>query len=171
MDLISLATRIYDAAIHIDAGRKGFATKGKEAEGRISYEYGIERAMLAFQETQVSNDPQAIIFAEYTFISLEYQLCDKKDKDTLNSLTQAIESFKDALLALKAIDESDCKSVDQFFPHNRKYRVKGCPKDSFHIACIAHYTRLKNIIRAPGIDPIEKALLKHAQKNAPRQAV
>ena len=45
-------------------------------------------------------------------------------------------------------------------PHNGKYRVSGLPKDSFHIACIAHRTRLQNILRTPGIDPIEKTLLK-----------
>jgi len=28
------------------------------------------------------------------------------------------------------------------------------------IACIGHRTRLKNVLRSPGIDPIEKALLK-----------
>jgi len=151
LDLISLAARIYDATTHIDAGRKGFATRGMEAEGRISYEYGIERAMLAFQEAQISGDPQAIIFTEYTFISQESQLCDKNDKDTLSSLTQAIESIKDALLALKTIDEADCKSVDNFFPHNKKYRVKGYPKDSFHIACISHQTRIKNILQTPGL--------------------
>jgi hypothetical protein len=39
-------------------------------------------------------------------------------------------------------------------------RKKYFPKDAFHIACIGHKTRLNNTIRAPGIDPIEKALLK-----------
>ena len=31
---------------------------------------------------------------------------------------------------------------------------------SSHIACISHKTRLQNILRSPGIDPIEKDLLK-----------
>ena len=39
------------------------------------------------------------------------------------------------------------------------------PKDSFHIACIAHRTRLQNILRSPRIDPIEKALLKQRFAN------
>jgi len=36
-----------------------------------------------------------------------------------------------------------------------------------HIACISHKTRLQNILRAPGIDPIEKALLKQRFVNLP----
>jgi len=167
LDLISLVHRIYDAVIQIDLGRKGFAIIGKEREGRLSYEYGIKVAMTVFQEAQASGDPQALILAEFTFISQEFQLCDKTDKDTLNSLAQAIESFKDAFLALKAIDESGCEFVDKFFPHNGKYRVKGYPKDAFHIACISHKTRLQNILRAPGLDPMEKALLKQRLANLP----
>jgi len=40
-------------------------------------------------------------------------------------------------------------------------------KDSFHIACESHKTRIKNILRAPGIDPIEKSLLKQRSANLP----
>ena len=42
---------------------------------------------------------------------------------------------------------------------------KGFPKDSFHIACIGHKTRIQNILRSPGIDPIEKSLLKQRFSN------
>jgi hypothetical protein len=88
LDLIGLANSVYEAASHIDTGRKGFAIRGKEQEGRISYEYGID-----------------------------------------------------------------------------KYRVNGFPKDSFHIACIAHKTRIQNILRAPGLDLLEKELLKQRYAN------
>ena len=67
MDLITLANNIINAATQIDAGRKGFATKGKAEEGRINYETGISEAMSAFQGAQVSADPETIILAEYTF--------------------------------------------------------------------------------------------------------
>ena len=50
MDLAGLVSDIYEAAISIDAGRKGFATKGKAEEGRILYEDGIAAAMLAFNK-------------------------------------------------------------------------------------------------------------------------
>jgi hypothetical protein len=160
LDLIGLVDSINKAAINIDFGRKGFATRGKAEEGRISYEDGIAEAMAAFQEAQTSADPQTIILAEYTFLSQELEFCEKTDNDSLGSLTQAIQSFDDAFLALQAVEESGYKTVDKAFPHSGKYRVSGFPKDSFHIACIAHKTRLQNVLRTPGIDPIEKALLK-----------
>jgi hypothetical protein len=43
---IGLLRNIYEAALAIDFGRKGFATRGKAEEGRISYEEGIAKAML-----------------------------------------------------------------------------------------------------------------------------
>ena len=48
-----------------------------------------------------------------------------------------------------------------------KERVSGFPKDSLHIACISHKIRLQNILRAPGIEEIEKALLKQRLANLP----
>ena len=145
MESTGLATRISASAISIDAGRKVFATKGKEHEGRVLFEDGIESAMLAFREAQASADPQALILAEYTFLAQELQLCDIYDKDSRDSLTKAIESFDDAFLALQGVEEPGYKTAEKAFPHNGKYRVSGFPKDSFHIAFIAHRTRLKNI--------------------------
>jgi hypothetical protein len=145
----------------IDAGRKGFAIKGKADEGRISYEKGISKAMSAFQEAQHSSDCQAIILAEYTFLIQELSFCDEHDKDSLSSLTQAIQSFDDAFLALKTVEDSTLyRGAETTHPHHKKYRVNGFPKDSFHIACISHRTRIQNILRTPGLDAIEKTLLK-----------
>jgi len=90
-----LVNSITTATTSIDHGRKGFAIRGKEQEGRISYETGIEKT----------------------------------------------------------------------YPHNGIYRVNGFPKNAFHIAFISHKTRLQNILRASGIDPIEKALLKQRFAN------
>ena len=103
MAKIGLVDSVYRAAINIDSGRKGFAIRGKEQEGRILYEDGVERAMAAFQEAQVSADPQTLILAEYTFISQELELCPKTDKDSIDSLTKAIQSFDDAFLALQGV--------------------------------------------------------------------
>ena len=161
MDLIGLVDRINESTVNIDSGRKGFAIIGKEREGRISYEKGIAEALSAFLEAQATTDPQTIILAEYTFISHELQFCAETDKDTLSSLTQAIQSFDDAFLALKITEDSTLyQGAENTHPHSKKYHINGFPKDSFHIACIAHKTRLQNILRAPGIDPIEKTLLK-----------
>jgi hypothetical protein len=160
-----LINSIYDAATAIDFGRKGFATRGKAEEGRISYEIGIAKALSAFEKAQMTADPETIILAEYTFLTQELQFCEKTDKDSLSSLTLAIQNFDDAFLALQAVEESGYKTVDKAFPHNHKYRVSGFPRDAFHIACIGHKTRLKNVLRSPGIDPIEKALLKQRFAN------
>jgi hypothetical protein len=165
LDKIGLVNNISAATIAIDYGRKGFATRGKEQEGRISYETGIAKALSAFQEAQSSADPQTIILAEYTFISQELEFCEEADKDSFGSLTQAIQSFDDAFLALQVVDESCYKITEKAFPHSGKYRISDFPKDSFHIACIAHRTRLQNILRSPGIDPIEKSLLKQRLAN------
>jgi hypothetical protein len=163
---IGLINNIYEAAVGIDAGRKGFATKGKAEEGRILYEEGIALALAAFQEAQTTADPQTIILAEYTFITQELQLCSKTDRDTQNSLTQAIQNFDDAFLILKIVEEKTLYHVaDKAIPNYEKYRIKGFPKDSFHIACGSHKTRIKNILRAPGIDLIEKELLQQRLAN------
>jgi len=156
---------ISEAAANIDYGRKGFAAKGKAEEGRISYETGISVALSAFRNAQSTADPQTIILIEYTFLNQELQFCEETDTDSLSSLTQAIQSFDDAFLAIKSVEEPEYKVADNIFPHNSKYRINGFPKDALHIACIAHRTRIQNILRSPGIDPIEKALLKQRSDN------
>jgi hypothetical protein len=167
LEKTGLVYSIISATANIDSGRKGFATRGKEQEGRISYELGIANAMLAFKEAQATADPQTMILAEYTFLTQELQFCEKSDKDSLSSLTKALQSFDDAFLALQAVEDSGYKMVDKATPHHKDYRVSGYPKDSFHIACGSHKTRIKNILRAPGIDPIEKSLLKQRLANLP----
>jgi hypothetical protein len=163
-----LITRITNAALAIDSGRKGFATRGKEQEGRIFYEKGIAEAMSAFKEAQATADPQIMILAEYTFLTQELEFCEKSDKDSLNSLTKAIQSFDDAFLALTVVEDSTLYQVtEKTIPHDKKFRVSGFPKDSFHIACGSHITRIKNMLRTPGIDPIEKSLLKQRLINLP----
>jgi len=165
LEIIGLVDSINNAAIYIDTGRKGFATRGKEQEGRISYEDGIAEAMSAFQEAQTSAEPYIIILAEYTFISQELQFCEKTDIDSLSSLNKAIQDFEDAFLALQAVEEPGYKTAEKTYPHSGKYRVSGFPRDAFHTASISHKTRLKNILKTPGLDPIEKALLKQRFAN------
>ena len=165
MDLIGFVNSITLAETNIDAGRKGFATRGKEQEGRISYEEGIARALSTFREAQLSADPQSILLAEYTFISLELQFCHETDKHTIGSLTQARHNFDDAFLALKAVEDPRYEITEQTYPHHKDFRFGGFPLDAFHYACRSHRTRLQNILRSPGIDPIEKALLEQRFEN------
>ena len=166
MELTGLVDSIISATASIDYGRKGFATKGKAEEGRVFYETGIASALSAFQDAQATADPQTIILAEYTFLTQEFEFCDKQDKESLRSLTIAIQSFDDAFLAIEVVeDKSLYKGVEKAIPHNSKHRVKGFPKDAYHWACGSHKTRLQNILRTPGLDIIEKALLKQRYIN------
>ena len=41
LDATGLVDNIFESTINIDLGRKGFATRGKAEEGRLSYERGI----------------------------------------------------------------------------------------------------------------------------------
>jgi hypothetical protein len=165
LDLDGLILKTYDAVAAIDLGRKGWAVRGKEQEGRISYERGIAWALFSFRDVQSTLDPYSIILIEYTFISQELQFCEETDTDTLGSLTQAAQSFDDAFLAIRAGEDSGYTIAEQTYPHSKKYRISGFPKDAFHIACIAHRTRLQNILRTPGLDAKEKALLKQRYTN------
>ena len=167
MAQIGLINNIYYAAAAIDFGRKGFATRGKAEEGRISYEDGITRALFAFLEAQKTEDPETMLLAEYTFLSQELQFCHETDKHALNSLSKAIQRFDDAYLALQAVEEVGYKTAEKTYPHDKDYRISGFPKDAFHIAFGSHKTRLENILRSPGIDPIEKDLLKQRLANLP----
>jgi len=166
LDLTGLVYNISDAALSIDFGRKGFATRGKAEEGRLSYERGISTALSTFRDAQSTADPHVIILIEYTFLTQELQFCDETDTDSRSSLTMAIQSFDDAFLALKAVEDSTLyQGAELTHPHCKKYRINGFPKDAFHIACTSHRTRIQNILRTPGIDPIEKALLKQRFAN------
>ena len=114
MDLIGLVSSITTATTNIDFGRKGFATRGKAEEGRLSFEDGIAEAMTAFREAQLSTNPQIMLLAEYTFLSQELQFCDEFDKDSKSSLGQAIQDFDDAFLSLSSTIESINKNSSCF---------------------------------------------------------
>jgi len=160
LELTGLVNNIISATASIDYGRKGFATRGKAEEGRISYEKGIALAMASFKEAQTTADPQTILLAEYTFISQELEFCEKTDKAAISSLSRGIRFFDDAFLALEAVgNKTQYQGAEKTFPHDSEYRIKGYPFDSFHIAIKGHKARLQNILKTPGLDPIEKALL------------
>jgi hypothetical protein len=178
LDRIGLLNNIHVGASNIDEGRKGFAIPGKERQGRISYEDGIALAMAAFQEAQRSADPQTIILVETAFLSQELEFCAKGDIDSRNSLAYAIQAFRDAgppqvaMRSLEAVeDAAGYKIAEKTHPTDPKKRVhghlrwSGFPADAFHQACSSHKTRLHNILRAPGIEMLEKALLKQRAAN------
>jgi hypothetical protein len=166
MDQTGLINKILAAVDNIDVGRKGLTTDGQEHEGRIAYENGIAAASAAFRDAQTSADLQILILTELAFLKQELQFCNEMDTDTCSSLTQAIRNFDDALLSLEAVeDTAGYQTVDKTYFHNPKYRIQGFPKDAFHLACISHRTRLHNVLRAPGINMIEKAVLQQRAAN------
>jgi hypothetical protein len=166
LDRIGLLNNIHVGASNIDEGRKGFAIPGRERQGRISYEDGLALAMSAFQEAQRSADPQTIILVEAAFLTQELQFCAKGDTDTRNSLTYALQAFRDALRALEVVeDAAGYKFAEMTYPTDLKKRVQGFPADALHQACASHNTRLRNILRSPGIEMLEKALLKQRAVN------
>jgi hypothetical protein len=166
LDRTGLINDILEGAFRIDDGRKGFAILGKERQGRVSYENGIALALAAFQEVQRNADPQTFILAEITFLRQELQFCAEGDTSARSSLTYAIQSFRDAMRSLEAVeDAAGYKIAEKTHLTDPKKRVQGFPKDAFHEACGSHKTRLHNILRAPGIEMLEKALLQQRAAN------
>jgi hypothetical protein len=166
MDPTGLVNEIFQAVVDIGFGRKGLSTDGKEHDGRIAYETGITRAAGAFKEAQSSADPQTLILVELAFLQQELQFCHETDFDTKSSLIQAIQSFEDALRSLEVVENATLyQGAEKTWPTSSKYRIQAFPKDAFHLACIAHRTRLRNILRAPGINMIEKAVLERRIAN------
>jgi hypothetical protein len=149
----------------IARGRLGYATKGQEQEGRIHYEKGISTALAAFKEAHSLADPKTTALLEQAFLQQELSFCPESDKNAHDSLSTALQSFDDAFLCLEVIDASSYIAVEKSHPHAAKYRVQDLPKDAVHIAFIAHQTRLRNVLRSPGIDMIEKAVLEQRIAN------
>jgi hypothetical protein len=131
----------------------------------MNYEKGIAGALDAFREVQTATDPQAFILSEIVFLQQELQFCSESDNTAKSSLTQAIESFNDALRSLKAAQGKYYKTAEETYPQNIKYRFKQMPKDAFHTACISHRTRIQNILRVPGMNMTEKAVYQQRLEN------
>ena len=168
MDRIGLINRIMESTEQIYTGRHLLDIDGFEREGRINYRERLADAMELFNDAQLlaDNDLALLIQSELAFITQELQFCASDDKETSSSLKQAIQSFDDALSALQVVEQPEIyRGADLTYPHQKKYRYKDVPRDSLHIACMAHHTRLGNILRAPGINMAEKALLTKRRSN------
>jgi hypothetical protein len=166
MDLTGLFAKILSAAAYIDAGREGLDTDGQEHKGRISYETGMSNAYLIFQEAQNNGDPLTILLSEEAFLQQELQFCAESDNNTQRSLTKAIQSFEDALRCLKTAEDSIAYRIaETTFPTDTKNRIKIFPRDAVHQACSAHWTRLQNSLRTPGINMKEKNVLSQRALN------
>ncbi|MCL2319438.1 MAG: hypothetical protein FWC45_05080 [Treponema sp.] len=166
MDPAGLLNSILSAAASIDKGRRYLAADSFEHVGRLSYEYGISLALTTFKKAQGSVDPQIMILIELTYLQQDLQFCDENDSFTRSSLTQAIQSFEDALRSLVTVENRALyKAAETTYPKTTKYRYHGLPRDAVHLACAAHRTRLQNSLRTPGINMIEKTVLAERAAN------
>jgi len=166
MDLTGFVSDLVGFSNKIDIGRRGLASDGEEHEGRTNYEEGISCTLALFKQAQVSANPLIIILSELVFLQQELQFCHETDTITKSSLTQAIQSFEDALRCLKVVETPDVYRIaEATHPTASKYCIQGFPKDAFHLACISHRTRLQNVLRSPGINVIEKTMLQQRADN------
>jgi hypothetical protein len=64
-----------------------------------------------------------MIWVELTFLQQEFQYCNKVDTITRDSLTQAIQSFEDAVSCLKIAEDAYAyRSTGATYPSSLKYR-------------------------------------------------
>lgn len=166
MDPAGLISRILDAVERIAKGRKGLDTDGEEHEGRIWYEDGIAKSLAVFQEARSAGDLRSLIVVEIAFLQQEIEFCAEGDAKTANSLTQAVQSFDDALRCLKTVETPDAyRYVEASYSTVSQYRYQGCPRDAVHLAAVAHWTRFQNSLRTPGVNMREKAVLEQRAAN------
>jgi hypothetical protein len=168
LDRIGLQNEIYVSVTNIYKGREWLDTDGLERKGRIRYNNGLSRALAAFKEAQTGADEdfETLILTEEAFLTQELQFCGPTDKKASNSITNAIQSFDEGLLALKEVEAgSSYGAVDRSLPHRKETRYNGMPKDSFHFACIGHKKRLDSVLHSPGINTTEKAVLEQRFSN------
>jgi hypothetical protein len=152
----------------IDLGRNGLTTIGEEANGRAHFVTGLSRALATFKEvnTNAVNDTETVILVEYAYLTEEQRYCRPIEPTVAASMSAALASFDDALLALEAVQNiSGYQVADKTWPHLPKYRYHDMPKDAFHLACNAHRTRLNNTLRTPGINASEREVYEQRAMN------
>jgi hypothetical protein len=94
-----------------------------------------------------------------TKITQELEASEDDEIEGRSSAVAALASFDDAFLSLKALGNSAAYQVaEQTYPHNVRYRYRGMPKDAFHIAFLAHKTRLRNSLSRLGLSHLDRIL-------------
>lgn len=168
MDRTGLIGKIHAGVTMIYRGRQWLNTEGLEGEGRVSYQDGLTLGIEAFLEAQsgAAKDLHTLFVVEYTFLIQEFELCDLRDTKARISLKKAIQEFDEAFLALEVLQNKEIyKFVEKTYSTRTEFRHKGMPKDAAHVACAGHRARLDNILKSPGINLLEKELLKQRCAN------
>ena len=69
--------------------------------------------------------------------------------DQIGLINRIVDSAADIDMGRKWLDTEAYRVADLTHPHSSKYHFKDMPKDSFHIACIAH--RRENLATAQAV--------------------
>jgi hypothetical protein len=128
LEKTGLPSRIYDSVSDIYNGRAWLDTDGLERDGRIGFNKGLAAAIAAFQEAAAaaSFDLENLIICEYTYESQELAYCADEDIATKNTLTTAMQGFKDALVALKILGTpASYRIAEQTYSHHKDCRYNG----------------------------------------------
>ncbi|MDR0639052.1 MAG: hypothetical protein LBG27_09185 [Spirochaetaceae bacterium] len=168
MDRTVLLAKVYGSTPAIDQGRKWLDTDGLEHEGRINYRKGLTLGLEAFWEAQsrADGDLRTLFSAEYTFLTQEREVCSPQDTKAKTSLAKALQEFGEAFLALEVLQDAErYQSAANTYSTRPEFRYKEMPKDAFHVACAGHRARIDNILKVPGINLLEKDLLKQRHAN------
>jgi hypothetical protein len=161
METSGLSINIANAAAMIARGRRSLEIMGKTEAGLLDFQAGHTLARRTFQEAVTSGDVELILLAEYLFVTQELAESEGNEPEGKSSAEAALYSFDDAFLALKAVEEGAAYHIaEQTFPHRGQWRYKGLPRDAFHVACIAHKTRLKNGLSRLGLPKLDRELAK-----------
>ncbi|GHT14250.1 hypothetical protein AGMMS4956_11730 [Bacteroidia bacterium] len=168
MEKIGLLNKIVKSVYDIYLGRKSLATEGAAEEGRIFLSRGLLSALAVFKEVYANagNDTETVILVEHAYLTEERRYCSPLEPTVAASMTAALASFKDALRALKTVQNAETYlNAETTWPHLPKYRYHDMPKDAFHIACNANRTRINNTLRTPGINNVEREVYEQRSKN------
>jgi hypothetical protein len=166
LEKTGLVGSITDAVVAIAQGRLGLATKGDTEEGLEFYQKGLAIAMRVFKEALEGGDPETIILVDEAFVVQEQAFCNPHDVAATGSLKAAAVGHNEALRVLPTVkDAAAYQAAETTYPQDPHYRYKGMPKDSFHVACTGHASRLGNTLKTPGMNMLEKAVYRQRQVN------
>jgi hypothetical protein len=164
MDTDGLIIEVGKAVQRIYEGRIWLDTEGLEAKGRLRYHEGLAMAMDALDKTIpiAADDLGLPILLELGYLVQELHSCDPGDAESVASIERGMSELEDALRALSALNQGAAyRIVDLAYPRKGdRHRKDGLPKDAYHVACDSHCTRLGNILKSPGVNLTEKALLR-----------
>jgi hypothetical protein len=161
MEKTGLSIDIARAAAMIARGQRNLEITGKAEAGLLDFQAGHALAMRTFQEAVASGDVELVMLAENLFVTQELSESKGDEPEATASAEAALQSFDDAFLVLQIVDDPVVyRGAELAFPHRGQWRYKDLPRDAFHVAVIAHKTRLKNGLSRIGLPKLDRELAK-----------